>query len=970
MAIIQSASILFFDLPQCRKLGYAPANYNTGSNPIYQGSSITSVLNNFAAGYGYNDGKYLFDASNSYINYGRRLDSATEFTFVIWATQNAIDVFEQMVYRRASDIQRINMFTYTDGKLYYCIGNTVNAWIAVDYSKYVTAGQRHMYAFTFNGGSAAADRAKMYIDGVAPAAGDMSRSADDIPTGTASFVNSLLIGASADAWSGSMDAIMVWTKELTASEISTLYAMGPTLYSSELESDGDLNVKPYISGASVSGHTVTINGSNFKPWTGSEAVTVSDGTNNRIIRSATDSQIVITGDTGTINYTVTNVDGLTDSESVTVAASTRQLTIAHNGDSISKLGVYENIGTWLELNFPNCTYIVDNVNNGGVIANWLGNHYKWFRQPVEYDNPDIALLNSGVHDRTYSGTEYADRILAFFKDYKARYPKTWIVWANSTHVNTSDTDYETRNTNIDNHNTDAVTALNTVYGEGNWTLIDQRALQVAESIAFSDAVHPTTAGYVRYAMNWESGLAPVLESYSEPEVATVKQVAFGICPNCPADFKTGTPTVSIASGVATFSAAQTHDLMGVGAEISYNDGEAKKCYVKPSGKISTTQWRVTTATGTTPANCTDATVSAITHPFASQDAASTGFVGANYINNTDRTAAGADVEVHICGYYHDTQDTSTVNWGTSNGDAAHKLYFYAPVNVLTECNKAHGVTESKYDATKYTLYKAFNTFYKTGAYKVFMEVRNLQIYQHQSGTSGTAQGVGIDPGTFLDEINFNGCIIIMQTPSSGTATFRGVFIGTSGSGTYQFTSNIIIGIPNGGTNSGSAFALNSGATAVLYNNTIHGDFLSPFVRSAGTIISKNNSFTGMTEAGTEAGDNVEKDYDCYDVDEGETHGKLTTQTDAQLFFDVSDASPLNWNYKPRNSSDLKNNGIDLGILYNGDLTHANGTGWRPKAGRFDCGAIEIVPSAGGGGDLSGSYRNGRGAYRGGRGAYR
>src|SRR3989339_1677493 len=64
------------------------------------------------------------------------------------------------------------------------------------------------------------------------------------------------------------------------------------------------------------------------------------------------------------------------------------------------------------------------------------------------------------------------------------------------------------------------------------------------------------------------------------------------------DHKTGTPTVTIASGTATFSVAQTATNMGVGDKIVYNVSSIM--YI--SEKVSETQWKVITATGATPAD--------------------------------------------------------------------------------------------------------------------------------------------------------------------------------------------------------------------------------------------------------------------------------------------------------------------------------------------------------------------------------
>ncbi|MHC4230025.1 MAG: LamG domain-containing protein, partial [Planctomycetota bacterium] len=76
------------------------------------------------------------------------------------------------------------------------------------------------------------------------------------------------------------------------------------------------------------------------------------------------------------------------------------------------------------------------------------------------------------------------------------------------------------------------------------------------------------------------------------------------------DLKSGTPTMTIASGTATFSAAQPDDI-GVGDVITYNT--SLKAYI--SGRTSSTVYSVQTVTGGTPADVTDATVNSIKRTF-------------------------------------------------------------------------------------------------------------------------------------------------------------------------------------------------------------------------------------------------------------------------------------------------------------------------------------------------------------------
>lgn len=100
-----------------------------------------------------------------------------------------------------------------------------------------------------------------------------------------------------------------------------------------------------------------------------------------------------------------------------------------------------------------------------------------------------------------------------------------------------------------------------------------------------------------------------------------------------ADLKTGSPTVTISSGTATFSVAQP-DNVGVGDEVTYNG--STQAYI--SGRTSATTYSVITATGGTPPNVAGQTVDSITRAFGSLTAAEANSSDASHLNTSDLVA--------------------------------------------------------------------------------------------------------------------------------------------------------------------------------------------------------------------------------------------------------------------------------------------------------------------------------------------
>lgn len=173
-------------------------------------------------------------------------------------------------------------------------------------------------------------------------------------------------------------------------------------------------------------------------------------------------------------------------------------------------------------------------------------------------------------------------------------------------------------------------------------------------------------------------------------------VYYSVCPFGTGDLKTGSPTLTISSGVATLSVAQTGNI-GAGCRITY-DGSLI-AYI--SAITSSTVFSVITATGGTPSDeGTPVTVNSIGHEYASLQVAENGADDANHLNTSDLPAN--DFLLHlVCYKDHDdqTKDTTGVYYTGWTTDGTRFI-----------------VTETPHDSTESILNQRHSLAYDTNLY--------------------------------------------------------------------------------------------------------------------------------------------------------------------------------------------------------------------------------------------------------------
>ena len=277
------------------------------------------------------------------------------------------------------------------------------------------------------------------------------------------------------------------------------------------------------------------------------------------------------------------------------------------------------------------------------------------------------------------------------------------------------------------------------------------------------------------------------------------QVYYSVCPFGTGDIKTGSPTITISSGVATLSVAQTGNI-GQGCRITYNGTSV--CYI--SQVNSSTSFNVVTATGGTPGDVSGQTVNSIAHEYASLSDAEAGASDANHTNNADLTAI--DVILNLCCYYdHDDQtaDTAPCTIDGYTADATRYINIYTPTGGTQSINNQRHA--GKWSTSKYRMSGAIPLTLSDP----YVRVSGLQIIS--TGTSYRDSCIFLTDVGSTDERRIFGNILRQETAADDTHGIYGYWV----SGTVYIFNNLIYDF----SSSSGIYGNNVGAYAI-YNNTI------------------------------------------------------------------------------------------------------------------------------------------------------
>ncbi|MEI8361274.1 MAG: fibronectin type III domain-containing protein [bacterium] len=282
------------------------------------------------------------------------------------------------------------------------------------------------------------------------------------------------------------------------------------------------------------------------------------------------------------------------------------------------------------------------------------------------------------------------------------------------------------------------------------------------------------------------------------------------------DHKTGLPSISITSGVATFSVAQTATNMGVGDKITYNG--ATVAYI--AGKISTTQWNVVTKLGAVPADVTNQAVNSIAHAFSSLNAATTGASGVNFLNTADLVSN--NYQLNFPCYYDTGADTAAVAVSGYTTGVNNFIKIYTPNNILSEVNQSQKHA-GKWDNAKYRLDVTTDAASALNSSIAFLKIAGLQIKLTKTNYTYAVIRLGTS-GNGGDEIEFSNNIVTGSFSGAGTA--QGVEAYNEYANKILIYNNIVYGIKNGVSPMNAIinnYVRNN--KVFIYNNTVYDSYV-------------------------------------------------------------------------------------------------------------------------------------------------
>ncbi|KKQ06957.1 MAG: Carbohydrate-binding CenC domain protein [Candidatus Moranbacteria bacterium GW2011_GWE2_36_40] len=291
------------------------------------------------------------------------------------------------------------------------------------------------------------------------------------------------------------------------------------------------------------------------------------------------------------------------------------------------------------------------------------------------------------------------------------------------------------------------------------------------------------------------------------------------------DHKTGTPTVTISSGIATFSVAQTATNMGVGDKVTYNG--ATVAYI--SEKISTSQWKLATNLGATPADVTGATVNSIAHEFASLRDSLADSTDVLHLNTSNLVTG--NYQLNIPCYYDSGPDTVSINTPSISTSASNYIKIYTPVDINREVNLSQRHS-GKWNDTKYSL-QTSSTFINGINYS---KIVGLQVY-NTAAASAFRLYMSEEVGMYFSDNVVKG--------STSDWTYLIHDVSASGKGNVYILNNIVY--DQLGTGSSVFYLLSTGFKYHIYNNTIYNSNYAINIGSGVVAVAKNNIVQNSTD---------------------------------------------------------------------------------------------------------------------------
>jgi hypothetical protein len=383
------------------------------------------------------------------------------------------------------------------------------------------------------------------------------------------------------------------------------------------------------------------------------------------------------------------------------------------------------------------------------------------------------------------------------------------------------------------------------------------------------------------------------------------------------DLQTGTSTVTIASGTATFSLAQIGNI-GVGDVLTYDTN--KVCYI--SGKTSTTVWDCATATGTAPADISTSTVVSIKRAFSTLSGAES---GAATLMGTS-SLVSANLQLNFPCYYDSGADTTAVTIEGWTTGADNFIKVYTPNDTATEANFSQR-HEGVWDEGKYRIELAHSG--NGGIIDIqepYFYIDGLQIY---TLSDNNPRGIGVnDQSAYIS----NNIIKNYQPDLYNYGTGIWVFDGNSA----YIWNNIIYGFKFGEENpnfgGGIVFAFDNNGYA--YNNTIYDCHMGFYIYGEENII-KNNIVMNSSNADYHGNPSVLSTHNLSSDATAPAYGTYYRNATVEFVDETND----DYRLAPTDTS-AKDAGADLSADSNLAFSTDILGNTRPAGGAWDIGAHE------------------------------
>jgi parallel beta-helix repeat protein len=400
----------------------------------------------------------------------------------------------------------------------------------------------------------------------------------------------------------------------------------------------------------------------------------------------------------------------------------------------------------------------------------------------------------------------------------------------------------------------------------------------------------------------------------------VPNVYYAVCPGTggTSDKKTGSPTITIASGVATLSVAQTGNI-GQGFRITYDT--SKVCFI--SKVNSSTSFDVVTATGGTPSNEASAvTVNSIAADYASLSAAEAGASDSSHLNTSDLATAKTILNL-VC-YAGASADTASVTISGYTVGVDYYVSIYTPTGGTQSIstNRHQGIPSG---GTAYILKPPISGICTNNYYT---RVDGIEITDW-GYTGGGRFAIG-DNGSTCDYKTISNCL--MHTPrNAGATTLYGIQT-TNGSDGCNIFNNIVCNFNFSGV---TCKGIQCARTNNVYNNTVYNVGTGIWTADSGTPLLKNNAVFNTDTAdysgtfSTSGSNNASEDGTApgTDID-------LSGYTAAQIWTDAA-----NGDFSLVSGSPLYDAGADLSAYFTTDIAGTTRSTW-------DIGAFEYVAATG------------------------